>query len=87
MFIEKGQEYSTFAGAHVRVRCVVGKTKVIAADLKPPGGTIEIPYEDFQHNYTHTFISQQELDFPKENEGRRIKRIGRNAWDSMEYSK
>lgn len=61
MFIEKGSEYYTINGNHVRVRAVVGKTKVIVADLKPPGGTIEILYEDFQMNYLSVKIHGHNL--------------------------
>lgn len=85
MFIERGKEYSSFAGAHVRVITVVGKTKVICGDLHPPGGRVSIPYDQFQNEYTPTFTVQPELPFPQENEGRarKNKRAGRNAWDMV----
>ena len=82
MFIERGKEYSTISGSHIRVIRVIGKIKVIVADLKPPGGSFEVPYNEFQNTYTPTFQPRQaEISFPKENEGRKRKReSGKNAW-------
>ena len=93
MFIEKGKEYSSFAGAHVRVITVIGKTKVICGDLRPPGGRVSVPYAEFQNQYTPTFDAQPELPFPQEN-ARSVSPTGRNiearsvsptknAWDVM----
>ena len=88
MFIERGKEYSTFAGSHIRVIRVIGKIKVIVADLKPPGGSFEVPYNEFQDTYIPTFRPRQpELAFPQENEGRARKNKlgdGRNAWKGEE---